>query len=410
MRVYVSPCGVGLGHIVRSAPIADELRSRGAEIVYSTYLDGLEYARARGFRLMESVPISFRVKNDGTVDFKQTAARSGLSLGLRRFLKQVRTEIRNMKRFRPDAVFSDSRASSIIAARLLGVPVILMLNQLRVEIIRRPSSGRLTPMERLFFLLANIFWIFVRTVIIGVWGQSQLILIPDYPLPHTISLDNLTIPSRYKAKIRYIGPIVDVSQTKLPSSSEIVRELMLPDDRPKVYAAISGPRTERIYLVKLLLSILPDLSNEFYFVVSCGDPKGKTNPKATKNVLLYEWMDDRTQFVMLKAADVIICRSGHGTITKGLSFGKPLILIPTPDHTEQYGNAKRMVQLGAAIMLDQKTLTKEKLSDSIRTILNSQRYKVNAGNLGEETLRLNPIKTAADIIMKAAQGNESGLD
>lgn len=405
MRVYVSPCGVGLGHIVRSAPIADELVSRGAEIVYSTYLDGLDYARARGFKFFESVPISFRVKSDGAVDFKQTAARSGLSLGLRRFLKQVRVEIRNMKRFRPDVVFSDSRASSIIAARLLGVPVVLMLNQFRVEIVRRPSSGGLTPMERLFFLLANIFWIFVRTIIMGVWGQSELILIPDYPMPRAISLGNLAVPSRYRSKVRFIGPIVGVFPEELPGRSEIIRELMLPEDKPKIYAGISGPRTERDYLVNLLLETFPKMPSGYHFVLSCGDPQGSTNPRSIGNVTYYEWMDDRTQFMMLKVVDVVMCRSGHGTIAKALAFSKPLILIPTPDHTEQYGNAKRMVQLGVAIMLDQKTLNRERLSGSIEEILQSPKFVINAQNLGEETLRLRPIETAAELIIGIGQKN-----
>ncbi|MEM3017980.1 MAG: glycosyltransferase [Candidatus Bathyarchaeia archaeon] len=408
MRVYVSPCGLGLGHITRTVPIVEELRSRGVEVTFSTYLDGLEYARARGYRLARTVPISFKVKADGTVDFKQTAARSGLSLGLRRFLKQVVAEIKNMKRFRPDVVFSDSRASSIIAARLLGIPVILMLNQFRVEIVRRPSVGRLSPMDRLFFLIANIFWIFVRTLIGGVWAQSRLILIPDLPHPYTISVRNLAVPRRYMSKVRLVGPILGFTPEALPSREEIAEELSLPVNRPIVYVAISGPRVERKHLRDSILSVLRASTPDLTFIISCGRPGGRTEPSRSSNITEYEWMDDETQSKVLKASDIVICRSGHGIIMKALTFGKPLLLIPTPDHTEQYGNAERAVELGAAIMLEQWAL-RTGLQRSLHTILSSPTYRARAEEISEVALRLNPVSDVADLVMGIA-GDEAGAE
>lgn len=401
MRVYVSPCGVGLGHIARTVPIVDELRSRGAEVVFSTYLDGLEYAEARGYSLVQTVPISFKVKADGTVDFKQTAARSGLSLGLRRFLKQVTAEIRNMKRFKPDVVFSDSRASSIIAARLLGVPVVLMLNQFKVEIVRRPSTGKLSLMDRLFFLVANIFWIFVRTLIGGVWAQSRLILIPDFPHPYTISVSSLAIPRRYGGKIRLVGPIVGLSPQDLPTKEAIAKELGLSTQKPIIYVAISGPRVERTHLTSLLLCVLQAAGSEYSFVVSCGIPSGKTEPTVSSSIFSYEWMDDETQSKILKVSDIVVSRSGHGMIMKALSFGRPLVLIPTPDHTEQHGNAKRAVELGAALVLEQKAL-KEEFNRTLSAIFSSPEIRARAEEIGEAALRLNPVATVADLIMNVA--------
>jgi len=405
MRVYVAACGLGLGHISRSTPIVEELLSRGVEVVVSTYLDGLDYAKARGFKVVETVPIGFRVKNDGTVDFKQTAARSGLSIGLRRFLKQVTAEIRNIKRFRPDIVFSDSRASSIVAARLLGIPVILMLNQFRIEVVRRPSSGNLSLMDRLFFLITNIFWNFVRTLIAGVWAQSELILIPDFPYPYTISLGNLAIPRRYKGRVRFVGPVVHKSPRDLPSKDVIVKEFSLSEDKPKVYAAVSGPRVERRYLGDTLCKIFQSMPQEYEFILSRGNPRGDTKPTRNSNVLTYEWLDDEAQFKILKAADIVIGRSGHGIIMKALTFGKPLILIPTPDHTEQYGNARRAVQLGVAIMLDQSGLNKENLSRSIVGILSSLEFKTRAEGLSSVWPRHSSVGVATDSILSLAETN-----
>ncbi len=162
-------------------PIAEELNKRGISTVFSTYLDGLEYAKHNRLPTFEAVPLNFRVTADGAIDFKMTAATAGFSLGIRTFLRQVTREIQFLKRFRPDVVVSDSRASSLVAARLLRIPVALVLNQFRVEIMRRPTGRRLSLHDRLFFFIANIGWLFIRTAIQLVWGTSQVILIPDLP-------------------------------------------------------------------------------------------------------------------------------------------------------------------------------------------------------------------------------------
>ena len=102
LRVYMAPCGIGLGHVTRSYPIAKELSRRGIITVFSTYLDGLAYARQNDLPTFEATPINFRVTNEGRIDFKLTAATSGFSLGIRTFLRQVMRELRFMQLFKPE--------------------------------------------------------------------------------------------------------------------------------------------------------------------------------------------------------------------------------------------------------------------------------------------------------------------
>ena len=162
MRVYMAPCGIGLGHITRLHPIAEELNKRGISTVFSTYLDGLEYAKRNRLPTFEAVPLNFRVTADGAIDFKMTAATAGFSLGIRTFLRQVTREIQFLKRFRPDVVVSDSRASSLVAARLLRIPVALVLNQFRVEIMRRPT-GRKLSLHDTVVLLYRQYWLAIHS-------------------------------------------------------------------------------------------------------------------------------------------------------------------------------------------------------------------------------------------------------
>ena len=369
MRVYVAPCGIGLGHITRCEPIADALVSQGAEVVYSTYSDGLDYARRRGLPTLPTVSIGFKVKEDGTVDFKTTAATSGFSLGVRRFLEQLTAEIRNIKRFKPDVVLSDSRVSSLIAGKLLGLPVALILNQFRVDIVKKPSARKITPVERLFFLIANIFWLFFRILLGEVWARSNLMLIPDFPAPYTISASNLTIPKRYKNKVKLIGPIVSDEPKKRSARGPSNRSLFFASRKTLVYAAVSGPKTERTVLADLLLDSLRRFPSEYEVVVSRGEPNGSSTPVRDRHLTVYGWIEDQNE--VLKASSVVVSRAGHGTIMKAIMLGKPMILIPIPDHTEQYGNAKRASKLGVAEIVPQREVTTERLLDATRRLLNS---------------------------------------
>jgi len=400
VKVYMAPCGLGLGHITRSDPIARELARRGVEVVFSTYGDGIDYARKMKLRLMETVPIYIWVKQDGTVDFKSIATRSGLSLGVRTFLRQVLAEIRNIKRFKPDLVFSDSRASTLVAARLLGVPTILMLNQYRVNMIRKPSSTSLSISDHIFFLIANLAWIFFRTLLQGLWSLSDIILIPDFPPPYTVSLGNLAIPKRHIRKVRLVGPVVKTKPSQISYTlDKIRRRLGLVDSKPLVYVAVSGPQIERRYLAHILEDSITNYTLDCQVVMSKGEPSGSEEAERRGNILAFDWLQERSQYEVLKACDLVVSRAGHGIIMKAMTFGKPMILIPIPDHTEQYGNAKRAVLLGFAKILDQDKVNPDNLMEIMNQVLESEELRETAGQISGFSERLDTVNDITRLIL-----------
>ncbi len=401
LRVYIAACGIGLGHVTRSATIATNLNERGVDIVFSTYLDGINYIKKTEFKLMEGLPISFKVKNDGTVDFIQTATRSGFSIGLHKFLKQVVREIQNIKSYDPDAVFSDTRLSTIIAAKLLGKPTILMLNQFMIEMIKGSGNDQKIS-EKIFFRIANFFWIFVKNLIAWIWTWSDWILVPDYPQPYTISMRNLFIPRRYRKKIKLIGSIVSTKIRDLPDKSILRIEFDLDQKKPVAYAAISGPKVERLYLIEKLFEILPSLTMYYQIIISKGDPSSNRPPIIKDSLHIYDWIDDLTQFKLIKTSDVVISRAGHGIITKVLAYGKPLVLIPIPNQTEQYGNARKAENLGTAKIIDQIALSKETLQNSIDEILYQEIYKKNSKKVSKMSQAIDGVEMATDLIIYMA--------
>ena len=395
--------GIGLGHVTRCEPIAHKLSEKGVDVAIASYLDGLDYAKKMGFKIIESFPISYKIRADGSVDFKMTAATSGFSLGGRKVLKQTIKEIRNLKQYKPNIVFSDSRASPLIAARLLEIPSILMLNQYTIHIIKKPSVNRINLVDELFFFIANISWALIRTLIEGIWSLSDFILIPDFPPPLTICVNNLAIPKKYFKKVKFIGPIITVKPDQIGEKTELKKKFGFDPSKKVIYAQVSGPKVDRDFFSKKLIKILSNLSNKYEVVLSKGNFNGINYPKKINGIIVYDWIESFTQHEIIKVCDLIISRAGHGTIMKAITYGKPLILIPEPDQTEQYANAKRASQLKFAKVIFQSQLSKESISEAIEQILNSSIYSKRAFEISRIANKLDAINSTIDLIMNIAK-------
>ncbi len=92
----------------------------------------------------------------------------------------------------------------------------------------------------------------------------------------------------------------------------------------------------------------------------------------------YEYISDGFCDLM-KAADLIICRAGANTITEVMYLKKPMILVPLPDASsrgDQGANAAALERQGAAIVLDDESLTGDVLVDSVHAALKNRELLV----------------------------------
>lgn len=73
-------------------------------------------------------------------------------------------------------------------------------------------------------------------------------------------------------------------------------------------------------------------------------------------------------------ASVLVCRSGASTVAEVAASGRPAIFVPFPhaadDH--QKHNAEALVQAGAAMMIEQKDLTAERLHETLIQLLSDR--------------------------------------
>jgi UDP-N-acetylglucosamine--N-acetylmuramyl-(pentapeptide) pyrophosphoryl-undecaprenol N-acetylglucosamine transferase len=390
MRFLFTPSGLGLGHVGRCIPIARRLKKDGAEILFSTYREGLKYVQQEGFQAVEAPDIGVAIKPDGSIDFRLTTVNPGPFLTVYTIMKQVDAEVNFMQAFNPDVVVSDSRASSLVAARFLDIPRVCILNQFQVFIPRRKR----------FLKLARIADATTLTLVGRVWADANQVLIPDFPPPYTISTKNLHIPKAYHKKLKLIGPILPVQSDDLPSKRELRKKYGLPEDKPMIFAPISGPARERAYFTGVLRQIFSNFPHDYQIVMSLGYPKSSAEPVTKENLIVYGWLPNRFEY--LKACDVVVSRGGHGTLSQSICYGKPSILVPTPSHTEQHNNSKKAVDLGVAEIIRQEDLSRDALLAAVRKVLEKNIFQRRAEQLRKEISNCNGLETAAKIIVSVA--------
>ncbi|MBS7648725.1 hypothetical protein KEJ17_03645 [Candidatus Bathyarchaeota archaeon] len=399
MRVYFGVCGIGLGHAGRCVPVANRLREMGAEIIFSTYREAVEYIRSEGYPVVEPPSMGVMVKSDGTIDFRQTIVNPGPFLAAFIFTKQVETEIRFIRAFKPDVVVSDSRVSPLLAARSLNIPNVCIVNQFQIII----------PRKRRLLRLAKITETGGLAIIGKVWvGGTVPLLIPDFPPPYTISVGNLRMPMAYYERVKFVGPILPVYPDELPSKEEIRENLGLDVEKPLIFVPISGPLKERAYIIDILKRIFMKFPDNYQIIMSTGSPSNPIEAIAYKNhFIVYNWIPNRFEY--LKASDLVISRAGHGTLSQSIYYGKPMILIPTPSHTEQTNNAKRVKEMGIAEVIEQSDVNAEVLFKTVEKVLLDNSYKRNVEEIRRKVMKINGLKTIVDAILSVAEKGDIGF-
>ncbi|WEU40915.1 MAG: hypothetical protein OdinLCB4_003120 [Candidatus Odinarchaeum yellowstonii] len=394
-RVYFAPNGIALGHAGRCIPAAKKLVKRGDSVIFSTYGDAVEFIQTAGFQVLYTPPLKFEESIDGSVAMLQTSLK--WPRHILTFLKQVKNEIVNMKKFKPDIIVSDSRLSPLFAGVLLDIPRLLLLHQIRMLI---PHRKELSPLQKKLKHFGEDIIMYDTNIF---WSVSNLILAPDFPFPYTIAKDNLNVPIKMLRKVEFIGQVISKRPEELPEKEELRRRLGL-DDRPLIYAGVAGTMIERMNLIKILEDILVKLPDKYQVIFTKGSP-GKTDQPVyeNENIKIYNWVSDR--YSILKSADLVISRAGHNTIAECFYYGKPMILIPTPAHTEHQGNAKSVMQMGVAQILQQHEVNYKTLVNSIENMLNSSSVNKRIAAIQRAVSKFNAVNTIIERIDQYANKN-----
>ena len=101
-------------------------------------------------------------------------------------------------------------------------------------------------------------------------------------------------------------------------------------------------------------------------------------------------------------ADLLVCRSGASTVAEVMAAGKPAIFVPFPraadDH--QTRNAQALEARGAAVLIPESELTKERLANAVSSLMNDRSRREQ---MGAKARALTHPQAAAEIAEMASR-------
>jgi len=379
MKVLLIPCGIGMGHTSRSVALAQKLEAKGDEVLFASYGSGYQTLNEYSdYDVVELPTIKF-YGSSGELNFKHTARKSIDAPYI--FLKSIYHESRIIKEFNPDVVVSDSHYSVPITCKVLGVPCVLVSNDLAPELKEEYQK------DRTLEYLENGLQRFIKDVS----RLCQSIIIPDIQ-------NSYEVPSQVRDRVNFTGPILKMNPRTMDSKKELRKRFGFDKSEKMVMATVGGSEFGN-KLLKLLHQAAPDLDCDRMILVT--GPQIKLDLEPSPRIICKRFLGDIMEW--MKLSDFLVSLAGHTTSMEIASLGIPSLMVPIENHPEQLKNAMKMKNYGIAQVENMATLTSRKLSENINQLLESQDLKENAEKTRNIFSRYNGTENAVNIIRSCAE-------
>ena len=376
MKVLIMPCGIGIGHVSRCVTIAQKLQELGVEIAFASYGLGYEMLEAYHEYLVFKLPDIKFYGVAGELDIKYTAKKSIDAPFI--FLKSIYQESKIIKKFKPDIVLADSHFSLPITARFLGVPCVMIQNELTL------NFASLYPQEKTIEYLESGLKKFVKDVC----KLSKVIMVPDLP-------GSTEIPCKLNNKVVHTGPFLKIKPQNMPSKENLRKKLGFENSERIVLVTVGGSN----FGIELL-EIINDASSLLdcdRIVIVTGPTINADFIKESDKIIKKKFLDNMMEW--MKISDVIVSLAGHSTVMEVISLGIPNIIVPIDNHPEQLKNAVNIERYGISIVLDIKKLSPFEIAEDINRLINDLSILERAEIVREKFSKYNGTSDALDIIM-----------
>ena len=109
---------------------------------------------------------------------------------------------------------------------------------------------------------------------------------------------------------------------------------------------------------------------------------------------------------MYAQADLVVCRSGMGTVSELAASGKPSILVPLPTASDQHQlrNAEAFAKAGAGILVLDAEMTGPRLVEEVTRLLKNPQALVEMGRAARKFARPGAAQKAADVLEASGAG------
>ena len=299
MKVLYGVSPIGLGHASRAVAVGNELVKRGAELLFATGGNAVDFVESYGFRaegvITEPVPhiVSGEMKNASLwylrywVGFRRSKMRMGELIA----------------REKPDLVVGDEEFAGLELAKQSGIRHVMISDELELGFARSLLARRIEARVERWYrdLMASV----------------DMLIVPDQGVD--------------QGNIRHVGPIV---RAVTKSREEVRGELSLPNGRMIVLLALSGAGLSH-YLIRPAVEALRGQSDVELVIV--GNREKRVTGERVHDI---GFLRDNQNLVA--AVDLVVSTAGKSTIDEATSAGTPIVAIPMKNHAEQERNAKAL--------------------------------------------------------------------
>jgi zeaxanthin glucosyltransferase len=410
-------CPGAIGHLNPMCNIARELLERGHRVTLFGVPD--TQAKVAAVVGLEFAQIGAAAFPLGTIDrkYKELGQISNLD-GLKYTIEWLKQETKMLCAEAPKAI--ETRGIDVLRvdqltriggsiAELLALPFVTICNALPID--REPS----VPPFFTTWTYQDTWWARVRNQLghnlfayltkpVGqtivaqrqAWqlppladrnpGYSQLLQICQLP-------PEFDFPRRASERMNYLGPF------QAPASSEPISfpGLDFPFDRltdkPLIYASLGTLQNQQLHIFNTIATACADLDAQL--VISLGDPnRDPTEIQLAGNPIVVAYAPHAA---LIARSSLVITHAGMNTVIGSLSAGVPLVAIPITN--EQPGIATRLARTGAGEMVPVKSLTADRLKQSIERVLNDVSYRTQAQRMQAIVQQSGGVKRAVDLIL-----------
>lgn len=360
--------------MIRSLPIAQELRRRGHQIEFLAHDQSAQYMLACGFIQADINPRDIAVKptsmgNWRSIDTIATLRGFANSAWLQSTQAVWR---RYLSRSRPDLIISDFGIQSAIAARSLNIPLVTITQSCM-------HPGR--KGQRIYY------WDDENT---EDWSNNTANTINDYlrsfnaePISRIddlyIGLKTLIpgfpefdwLEEEHKAHTCFCGPILwHGTEKETPPVN-----LDFPDNKPRIFMYTGRMHDSAGNSGEMLLRTALEAAHanpDFNMIISTGGMDAHARDFESQlppNVKMVDWLPVEQAYSL---CDIIIHHGGHGSCMANFKYGRPALILPT--HTERNYNAHRMQDLQTGIIVQKEHFSAQSLLAGIQQLLEDKKY------------------------------------